>query len=114
VRQQADKCVPCEYLRPRSTVCRRQNLLSRQLEPARGCQLKTPTSVLDMREMVSLESCIVDEPGLAVHENCSVAGRMRKLTPAFRFFLQRPPCAVACIFVLSLLFTLKSASLRAI
>jgi len=42
--------VSCEYLRPRPTVCRRQNLLSRQLETARGCQLKTLTSVLDMRE----------------------------------------------------------------
>ena len=49
MRERADKCLPRGYLFS-SDVCRRRNVLSRQLEAARGGQLETPASVLDMRE----------------------------------------------------------------
>jgi hypothetical protein len=54
------------------------------LEAACAIQLKRCTDILDMRTPRSLEACMIDEHGMAVHEECSVgkiAERAHASTP---------------------------------
>jgi len=58
--QQTNDCLPCGI----SEVCRRRLV---------AASSKLPQVCWICGQMVSLESCVVDEHGLAVHEDCSVA-----------------------------------------